>query len=117
MNLTEWRKLRTEGEAATLPSGLDVRLKRVGAMDLAEKGQIPQEMRPQLEKIIAGQQTRNVTIEEFESFSGVINIVCAASPGRVGRLPTNQAPARGTRWAAGRTSPTANADSTGLPFC
>lgn len=78
MNLSEWRKLRTEGEAATLPSGLDVRLKRVGAMDLAEKGQIPQEMRPQLEKIIAGQQTRNVTIEEFESFSGVINIVCAA---------------------------------------
>jgi hypothetical protein len=41
MNLTEWRKLRTEGEAATLPSGLDVRLKRVGAMDLAERSGSP----------------------------------------------------------------------------
>lgn len=78
MQLEEWRALRTQGEAATLPSELEVRLRRVSAMDLAEKGQVPQELRPQVERLIEGDKTRSVTLEEFEGFAEVINLVCAA---------------------------------------
>lgn len=78
MNLSEWRKVRAEGSPATLPSGLEVQLKRVSALDLAEKGQIPQELRPQLEKVIAGEKTQNISLDEFEGFADVINVVCTA---------------------------------------
>lgn len=78
MKLDEWRKAQVQGEEAVLPSGLEVRLRRVSTIDLAEKGQIPQELRPQLEKMIAGDKTRTVTLAEFEEFAGIINVICAA---------------------------------------
>jgi hypothetical protein len=80
MQLEEWRALRTQGEAATLPSELEVRLKRVSAFDLAAQGRIPQELHPQLNRLI-GQGAgagKNVTIEEFAEFAELINVVCAA---------------------------------------
>ena len=40
MNLDEWRA-RQQGEDYTLPSGLDVRLKKVALLDLVQRGQIP----------------------------------------------------------------------------
>ena len=80
MELEEWRALRTQGEGATLPSGLEVRLKRVGAFDLAAEGKIPQELHPQLDRILQQGKTSThaVTLEEFTEFAELINIVCAA---------------------------------------
>ena len=80
MQLEEWRKLQAEGEEATLPSGLEIRVKRVGVMDLAEKGEIPQVLQPQIEKLMASAsgQIRQVSLSEFKEFAGVINLVCEA---------------------------------------
>lgn len=79
MQLEEWRRLQAEGEAATLPSGLEVQVKRVGVMDLAEKGEIPQVLQPQIEKLMATTgQVRQVSLGEFKEFAGVINLVCGA---------------------------------------
>lgn len=77
MNLEEWRKLRAEGDEATLPSGLGVRLRRVSTLDLAEKGRIPQELRPKLEQMMAGGQT-SVTLDQFIEYADIINLVVGA---------------------------------------
>jgi hypothetical protein len=45
MNLAEWRARQQQGEAFTLPSGLDVQLKKVALIDLAQAGQIPTTLR------------------------------------------------------------------------
>lgn len=42
MNYSEYRKARLEGELLTLPSGLEVRVKKVTLIDLALNGEIPQ---------------------------------------------------------------------------
>lgn len=80
MELKEWRALREEGEPATLPSGLDVRLRRVNALDLATQGRIPQELHPQLDQFFQQGKTKanGMTLEEFKEFSGLIDIVCMA---------------------------------------
>lgn len=78
LSLEEWRKLRTEGEDATLPSGLIVRLRRVGAMDLAERGDIPAPLQTQLEKVMSRQNVNKVTLKEFQEFSGIITLICDA---------------------------------------
>ena len=79
MQLEEWRKYQVEGEEATLPSGLEIKVKRVGVMDLAERGEIPQILQPQIEKLMATTgQVRQVSLGEFKEFAGVINLVCGA---------------------------------------
>lgn len=80
MQLEEWRAQQAAGEEAVLPSGLEIRVRRVGVMDLAEKGDIPQNLQPQIEKLMATQngQVRTVKLEEFKEFAGVINLVCGA---------------------------------------
>lgn len=79
MQLEEWRRLQAAGEEATLPSGLEIRVKRAGVMDLAERGEIPQTLQPQIEKLMATTgQIRQVSLGEFKEFAGVINLVCAA---------------------------------------
>ena len=78
LTLEEWRKLRNEGEEASLPSGLIVRLRRVSAMDLAERGDIPAPLQTQLEKVMGRQNVGKVTIAEFREFSGIITLVCDA---------------------------------------
>lgn len=80
MQLDEWRRVQAAGEEATLPSGLEIRVRRVGVMDLAERGEIPQVLQPQIEKLMGAQagQIRVVKLDEFKEFAGVINLVCAA---------------------------------------
>lgn len=79
MQLDEWRALRAQGEAATLPSGLEVRLRRVSAFDLATQGRVPQELRPQLDHILQQERsTKAVSLEEFTEFAELIDLVCAA---------------------------------------
>ena len=88
MQLEEWRKLQATGEEATLPSGLEIRVKRCGVMDLAERGEIPQVLQPQIEKLMATTgQIRQVTLGEFKEFAGVINLVaeaCVVAPKELG---------------------------------
>lgn len=76
MNLNEWRRLREEGEEAQLPSGLVVRLKRVGVLDLAEQGKVPQTLAPQVEKFLAGQRP---TLNDFQAQAEIISLVCRAA--------------------------------------
>jgi len=80
MQLEEWRARQAAGEEAVLPSGLEIVVKRVGVMDLAEKGDIPQSLQPQIEKLMAtpNGQVRTVKLEEFKEFAGVINLVVGA---------------------------------------
>lgn len=81
MQLEEWRRVQAAGEEATLPSGLEIRVKRVGVMDLAERGEIPQVLQPQIEKLMSSSQQgqiRVVKLAEFKEFAGVINLVCEA---------------------------------------
>lgn len=83
LTLDEWRKLRNEGEEASLPSGLIVRLRRVSTMDLAERGDIPAPLQTQLEEMISRQNFNRITLAEFKEFSGIINVVvdaCLAGP-------------------------------------
>lgn len=77
MNLPEWREQKKMGEAATLPSGLEIRIKRVAMLDLAEQGKIPVTLQPKLNELMAGGKV-TVTLEQFAEFAGIINLVCRA---------------------------------------
>lgn len=77
MNLDEWRAIRVGGEEAELPSGLVVRLRRAGVMDLAGQGKIPTTLQPQLDKFINRTQQK-VTMADVESFAPLMALVCKA---------------------------------------
>lgn len=76
MKLDEWRRMRQEGEEATLPSGLDVKLRRVSVLDLAQGGKIPQTLRPKIDELIR-EPNRKVSLDEFSDFAEVVNLVAA----------------------------------------
>ena len=78
MNLEEWRKQRAVGTVMVLPSGLEVTLKKVAVLDLAERGNIPLQLRPKLEKMLTSGTARVVTLEDFQQHSEVVNLACAA---------------------------------------
>jgi hypothetical protein len=91
MKLDEWRALRQDGEDATLPSGLDVRLRRVSVLDLAQSGQIPQTLRPKIEELIKN-PNRQIGLNEMSELAEVVDLVaarCLAGPEglNVGELP------------------------------
>jgi hypothetical protein len=78
MNLTEWRARQTQGEAFTLPSGLDVRLKRVALIDLAHAGQIPTTLRAPVAEILKRKPDQPVDLSDLEKFGSVMDVVCKA---------------------------------------
>lgn len=78
MELSEWRARQAQGEEAELPSGLVVRLRRVGMMDLAVAGGVPAPLAGALETMMAGKVTL-VTLPEFERYAGVVNLVVRAA--------------------------------------
>lgn len=81
MNLQEWRELQAGGEEAVLPSGLTVKLKRVGVLDLARRGEIPQTIQPQIDGFInaaSNGAAPQVGLNEFNKFASVIDLVCGA---------------------------------------
>lgn len=82
MNLAEWRALKAEGEEAQLPSGLVVRVKRVGLVDLAEQGKIPQTLQPQIDEISQiAQETKkgkSPGLDQVGRFTDVLDVVCRA---------------------------------------
>lgn len=75
MNLQEWRKLQNAGEPAQLPSGLEVQIKRVGVLELAEQGKIPQTLSVQVERFMAGERPK---LDDFKEQAAIINLVCRA---------------------------------------
>lgn len=77
MNLDEWRALQVGGEEAELPSGLVVKLRRAGVMDLAGTGKIPTTLQPQLDRFINRTQ-QGVTMADVEGFAPLMALVCQA---------------------------------------
>ena len=78
MNLDEWRLQRAAGTVMVLPSGLEVTLRKVAVLDLAERGNIPLQLRPKLEKMLTSGSAKVVTLEDFQQHSEVVNLACAA---------------------------------------
>lgn len=78
MNLQEWRERRSQGEEATLPSGLAVRLRKVNVMDLAEQGKIPQTLQAQVDEVLAGGMGQ-MSLEKVRKYGDVVNVVCRAA--------------------------------------
>ena len=77
MNLDEWRE-RQQGEEYTLPSGLDVRLKRVALLDLVQGGKIPQTLTAPVAEIIKRKPDAAVELADLEKFGGVLDLVAEA---------------------------------------
>jgi hypothetical protein len=78
MNLNEWRKKQNHGEIVTLPSGLEVTLRKASIMDLAERGQIPAPLAGTVNEMMRGGGKRTYTLSDFAEFSGIINVVAGA---------------------------------------
>lgn len=78
MDLRQWRALRGSGEPFTLPSGLVIRLKRVGILDLAEQGEIPAPLAGQVQEIF-DEKDHALQLSDFGKFAGVINLVVKAA--------------------------------------
>lgn len=77
MELSEWRALRQAGEEAQLPSGLVVRVKRVGLLDLAAQGQIPQTLQPQIDAIAnLAKKGQAPDVSELREMTGLLDVVC-----------------------------------------
>ncbi len=74
MDLKAWREKR-KGERKTLPSGLDVTLRRVDLLDLAVQGGIPAPLMKAADKMLIG---TNVAVQDFEAAEPVINLVVKA---------------------------------------
>jgi len=83
MDLQQWRA-RQAGEDYTLPSGLDVKLKKIGLVDLAQGGKIPQTLRAPVDELMKLKGTeRGVGLEEITGFASVVDLVvssCLAGP-------------------------------------
>ena len=78
MNLEEWRARQQQGEAFTLPSGLDVRLKKVALLDLAQAGQIPTTLRAPVAEMLKRKPDQTVDLADVEKFGQVLDVVCKA---------------------------------------
>ena len=82
MNLAEWRERQEAGEEFETPSGLVMRLRRVGLLDLAARGTIPAPMVGMVESLLT-EGRRSVKVEEFGEYAGTIDLVvmaCAVDP-------------------------------------
>lgn len=77
MNLEQWRA-RQAGEDFTLPSGLDVRLKRVSLLDLVQGGRIPQTLHAPVAEMMKRKPDAGVELADLEKFGGVLDLVAAA---------------------------------------
>jgi len=112
MNLAEWRARQQEGEAFTLPSGLEVRLKKVALMDLAQAGQIPTTLRAPVAEMLKRRPDQPVDLADVEKFGQVLDIVvktCIVEPADldVAELPSHdkQVVFNWANQAAGRLEP------------
>lgn len=80
MKLTEWRNRKFP---FTLPSGLEVELRKVSLLDLAAKGTIPQNLMAPVEEAVARKPGDKFTLAELKKFAEVATYVassCLAGP-------------------------------------
>ena len=77
MNLSEWRERQATGEAFELPSGLLVRLRRVGMLDLAARGKVPAPLVAMVEGLL--QRDAALTLAEFGEYGQVVDLIVAAA--------------------------------------
>lgn len=78
MNLAAWRA-KQAGEEFTLPSGLDVTLRRASLIDLAQRGAIPETLRPAVDDLTArGTGAQKLTVDELGEFTKVVDVIVAA---------------------------------------
>jgi len=78
MNLQEWRAKQQSGEAFTLPSGLEVRVRKVGMLDLAAQGKVPATLAPQINEMMKSGGVVSSDLEQLARFAELLNIVCMA---------------------------------------
>lgn len=82
MDLQEWRAQRAQGEDATLPSGLEVQLRRVDVLDLAARGEIPQVLQALMADSLktGGKMTSDVDLGEVSKMLDVVAGAALAGP-------------------------------------
>lgn len=78
MNLEQWRAQQQGGEEFTLPSGLEVRLKKVALIDLVHGGQIPGDLRTQVAEMTGRRTDQAVSLEDLEKYGPVLDLVAGA---------------------------------------
>jgi len=78
MDLKAWRQRLAQGEVFVLPSGLQVRLRRVSLLDLAEQGEIPAPITAAVNSVFDS-RVRNLTVEETGAFADVVNLLVRAA--------------------------------------
>lgn len=78
MNLEQWRAKRQVGEAFTLPSGLDVRLRRVAVLDLVHGGQIPDTLKAPVGELMKRRPDAALEYADMERFGPILDLVAAA---------------------------------------
>lgn len=78
MNLEQWRAARQGGEAFTLPSGLDVRLKKVALLDLVQGGQIPSDLRAPVGEMLKRKPDQGIDLTDLEKMGPVLEVVARA---------------------------------------
>jgi hypothetical protein len=79
MNLAEWRSAQVT--EATLPSGLEVKLKKATVVDLAQSGRIPETIRPAVDQMLArekAKQDQPMTLADLEQFAAVVDVLVTA---------------------------------------
>lgn len=76
LSLEAWRSRKQQGEQAILPSGLEVTLRKVGLLELAKRGEIPQTLQPLAEEAMQGK--RNLTLAELGEVDRMLNVVVGA---------------------------------------
>ena len=78
MKLQEWRE--KQNRAVELPSGLTVTVRPVALAELAARGKIPTPMVSLVNEMLAGtMQTTIATVEDFERYGGLVDLVVLAS--------------------------------------
>lgn len=77
MDLQAWRERQASGEMFELPSGLVVRLRRVGMLDLAQQGRIPAPLVSMVEGLL--QRGTSLSLSNLGEYSGVVDLVVAAA--------------------------------------
>ncbi len=78
MNLDQWRAAKQGGEAFTLRSGLDVRLKKVALLDLVHGGLIPSDLRAPVGEMLKRKAEQPVDLTDLEKMGPVMDAVAQA---------------------------------------
>ena len=82
ISLEEFRRLQAEGDEGELPvSGLSVRLRRVGMLELVERGDVPVTLKPlMLRAMNEGTKAAQDNLEEWVKVVNLVAGACLVAP-------------------------------------